>query len=251
MQEVAAVALAQRVQRAGLIEVEEAGEVLHTVTGRGVCLAARLRWGGSGGEWGSALPAPAPQPYLLHIVLLHLQDGSIVVQFHLHFALGQGTARLRPQLAACEGHRALRGAVLAAPRDTAVGSGGLTVPQERQGAVSQQCSPKEKPSLCTSHTFSVSYQASSAAICSSVLACGTVDVERLWSSAPCPTSPPPHIPGAGGSTADWPQGHVLDSQATSTSHKPSQHMSPLCLLGIPVGTELQRPPGPCHSLGQT
>ena len=32
-------------------------------------------------------------------------------------------------------------------------------------------SPSEKPSLWTSHTFSVSYQASSAAICSSVFTC--------------------------------------------------------------------------------
>lgn len=34
-----------------------------------------------------------------------------------------------------------------------------------------QDSPSEKPSLWTSHTFSVSFQASSAAICSSVFAC--------------------------------------------------------------------------------
>lgn len=71
MDEVAAVALPQRVQDAGLVEVEEAGEVLCALTGWRVCLAVRR---GSGGELGSPLPhrTPIPQPYLLHVILLHL-----------------------------------------------------------------------------------------------------------------------------------------------------------------------------------
>lgn len=108
MDEVAAVALPQRVQDAGLVEVEEAGQVLHAVAGRGVRLGAR-----PGVRRGTGVPTaprpPIPQPYLLHVVLLHLQDGSVVVQLHLHLALGQGAGLLRPQLAACEGTRGSAG----------------------------------------------------------------------------------------------------------------------------------------------
>lgn len=106
-------------------------------------------------------------------------------------------------------------------------------------------SPKEKPSLCTSHTFSVSYQASSAAICSSVLACGTeghgVVVVTCPPSRPLPTSLVMEAAGLPGHRDTY-------RAATVTLRKPQA--LPACPLppGTPAGSGLQRPPGPLPQL---
>lgn len=66
------------------------------------------------GNGGLPPPSPTLWSYLFHIILFNLQDCSIMVQLHLHLAFRQEAAFLWPQLAACEWHRVLSTAVLAA-----------------------------------------------------------------------------------------------------------------------------------------
>lgn len=208
VQQAGTVALAQRVQDARLVEVHQRGQILQTVTGGSIGLRDGTdRWAPKKKQiWLAAradsLPRPTrpasgalhqPPTNLLHVILIHVQDGPIMVELHAHLPLGQAEL-LGFELSGCK-------AGTDRQTDMGLGSHGsplwglhgpafslctiqpwpdpeaqqLPSPETREaqapGPWASPDSPSEKPSLWTSHTFSVSYQASSAAICSSVFTC--------------------------------------------------------------------------------
>ena len=216
VQQAGAVALAQRVQDARLVEVHQRGQILQTVTGGSIGLRDGTdRWAPQKKQiWSAApadsLPSPArppsgaflqPPANLLHVILIHVQDSPIMIKLHTQLPLGQaellgfelsgcraGTDRQTDRHGPGKLWQSSRPFMVLPSPGCATSLSLHTIqpwpdpeahqppsPETREAQApapwASPDSPSEKPSLWTSHTFSVSYQASSAAICSSVFTC--------------------------------------------------------------------------------